>query len=88
MTDKPKTHGELVAAGQRDDCDLYGLIPDNYVCADYGMDTWPGHKTRVEIDGPCDDAKGGGEEVEVGEQHTRKRRRSITSTPTYGKPPA
>ena len=60
MTDKPKTHGELVAAGLRDDCDLYGLIPDNYICVDYGMDTWPGHKTRVEIERSMRDAKAAG----------------------------
>ena len=38
-----KTHGELVAAGLCDEFDLSGLIADNYVCTDCGMDTWPGH---------------------------------------------
>jgi hypothetical protein len=44
------THGELVAAGLRDPNDLYGLVADSYVCVDCGMDTWPGHKTRVEME--------------------------------------
>jgi hypothetical protein len=47
---EPKTHGELVAAGLRDDCDMWGLIPDNYICVDCGMDTWPGHQTRSEVE--------------------------------------
>jgi hypothetical protein len=55
----PKTHGELVAAGERDDCDLYGLIPDSYICVDCGMDTWPGHKTRAEIEQSMRAAKAG-----------------------------
>ena len=33
------THGELVAAGLRDPDDMYGLIPDSYICVDCGMDT-------------------------------------------------
>jgi hypothetical protein len=45
-----RTHGELVAAGLRDPEDLTGLIPDSYVCIDCGMDTWPGHKTRAEVE--------------------------------------
>jgi hypothetical protein len=43
-------HSELVAAGLRDPDDLTGLIPDSYVCIDCGMDTWPGHKTRAEVE--------------------------------------
>ena len=39
MSGEPKTHKELVAEGQRDECDLYGLIPDSYICVDCGMDT-------------------------------------------------
>jgi hypothetical protein len=42
------TRGELMAAGLRDPDDLYGLIPDSYICVDCGMDTWPGHKRRAE----------------------------------------
>jgi hypothetical protein len=60
MTDKPKTHKELVAAGLRDDCDIYALIPDNYICVDCGMDTWPGHKTRAEVEQSMRAAKAAG----------------------------
>jgi hypothetical protein len=45
-----RTVAELVAAGERDPYDLYGLIPDNYICVDCKMDTWPGHKTRAETE--------------------------------------
>ena len=57
---EPKTHSELVAAGLRDDCDLYGIIPDNYICVDCGMDTWPGHPTRAEVEQSMRDAKAAG----------------------------
>jgi hypothetical protein len=77
MTDKPKTHKELVAAGLRDDCDIYGLIPDNYICVDCGMDTWPGHKTRAEVEQSMRAAKGGGEEVEGDEVNIHARDRSL-----------
>jgi hypothetical protein len=30
--------------------DLWGLFPDSYICVDCGMDTWPGHQTRAEIE--------------------------------------
>jgi hypothetical protein len=57
---EPKTHSELVAAGLKDECDLWGLIADNYVCIDCGMDTWPGHQTRVEIEQDMRAAKAAG----------------------------
>jgi hypothetical protein len=56
----PKTHGELVAAGERDEFDLYGLIADNYICVDCGVDTWPGHKTRAEVEQSMRDARAAG----------------------------
>jgi hypothetical protein len=55
-----KTHGELVAAGLRDEFDLYGIIPDNYICVDCKMDTWPGHPTRAEVEQSMRDAKAAG----------------------------
>jgi hypothetical protein len=54
---EPKTHGELVAAGLCDEFDLYGIIPDNYICVDCKMDTWPGHPTRAEVEQSMRDAK-------------------------------
>jgi hypothetical protein len=55
-----KTHGELVAAGQRDDCDMFGIIPDSYICTDCGMDTWPGHHIRAEVEQDMRAAKAAG----------------------------
>jgi hypothetical protein len=54
------THGELVKAGLRDDCDMYGLFLDSWVCVDCGMDTWPGQKTRAEIEQSMRAAKAAG----------------------------
>jgi hypothetical protein len=45
-----RTVAELVAAGERDPDDMYGLIPDSYICVDCKRDTWPGHKTRAEVE--------------------------------------
>ena len=60
MSEEIKTHGELVAAGLRDECDLYGIFPDNYICVDCGVDTWPGHPTRAEIEQSMRAAKAAG----------------------------
>ena len=59
---EPKTHGELVAAGLRDDCDMWRIIADNYICVDCGMDTWPGHQTRAEFEQSMRAAKAAGKE--------------------------
>jgi hypothetical protein len=56
----PKNHGELVKAGLRNDCDMQGLIPDSYICVDCGMDTWPGHKTRAQVEQEMCAAKAAG----------------------------
>jgi hypothetical protein len=55
-------HAELVAAGLRDECDLNGLIADNYICVDCGMDTWPGHKTRAEVEASMRAARAAGKQ--------------------------
>jgi hypothetical protein len=55
-----RTHGELVEAGERDACDMFGLIPDSYICVDCGMDTWPGHQTRAEVERSMRAAKAAG----------------------------
>jgi hypothetical protein len=56
------THGELVAAGLRDPDDMYGLIPDSYICVDCGMDTFPGHQTRAEVEQSMRAARAAGKE--------------------------
>jgi hypothetical protein len=58
----PRTHGELVKAGEHDEFDMWGLIPDSYVCIDRGMDTWPGHQTRAEVEQAMRAAKAAGKE--------------------------
>jgi hypothetical protein len=45
-----RTHDALVKAGECDEFDLSGIVPDSYVCIDCGMDTWPGHQTRAEVE--------------------------------------
>jgi hypothetical protein len=37
-------------AGLNDYCELRGIIADNYLCIDCGMDTWPGQPTRAEVE--------------------------------------
>jgi hypothetical protein len=46
----PKTHGELVKAGLRDECDLRGLISESHNCIDCGYNTNPGCDTREEAE--------------------------------------
>jgi hypothetical protein len=60
MSEETKTHAELIAAGLRDENDLYGIVPDSYICVDCGMDTWPGHPTRAEVEQSRRDAKAAG----------------------------
>jgi hypothetical protein len=43
-----KTHGELVAAGLRDENDLRGLISESFNCIDCGYNTAPGNLNRAE----------------------------------------
>lgn len=50
MTEKTKTHGEQVAAGERDECDLRGLISESHNCIDCGYNTNPGFDTREEAE--------------------------------------
>jgi hypothetical protein len=56
------THGELVAADLRDPDDMYGLIPDSYICVDCHMDTWPGHLTRAAAEQSMRAARAAGKE--------------------------
>jgi hypothetical protein len=60
MTEESKTHGELVAAGLRDECDLRGLISESHNCIDCGYDTMPGCPTRAEVEQPMRAAKKAG----------------------------
>ena len=78
---EPKTHSELVAAGLRDDCDLYGIIPDNYICVDCGMDTWPGHPTRAEVEQSMRDAKAAGKKWRGTQFNIHLRDRSLLRPP-------
>jgi hypothetical protein len=50
MSEETKTHGELVAAGLRDECDLRGLISESHNCIDCGYDTNPGCPNRAEAE--------------------------------------
>ena len=50
MTEAIKTHGEQVAAGDRDECDLRGLIPESHNCIDCGYNTQPGCSNRAECE--------------------------------------
>ena len=45
-----KNHGEMVAAGLRDECDLRGLISESHNCIDCGYDTHPGCPNRAEAE--------------------------------------
>src|SRR5262249_24626833 len=56
------TVAELVAAGERDPDDMYGLFPDNYTCVDCGMNTWPRHPTRGEGEQPRRAARAAGKQ--------------------------
>jgi hypothetical protein len=55
--DDPITRQEAL---ERDDCDMWGIISDNYICVDCGMDTWPGHETRAEVEQSMRAAKAAG----------------------------
>jgi hypothetical protein len=50
MGEETKTHGELVAAGLRDECDLRGLISQSHNCIDCGYNTQPGCPNRAEAE--------------------------------------
>ena len=43
-------HGEMVAAGLRDECDLRGLISESHDCIDCGYNTHPGCPNRGEAE--------------------------------------
>jgi hypothetical protein len=60
VSGEPKTHGELVAAGLRDECDLRGLISESHNCIDCGYDTNPGCPTRAEVEQSMREAKKAG----------------------------
>jgi hypothetical protein len=48
ISNKGKTHGERVAAGEVEEWDLRGLMPESYDCVDCGYNTQPGCSTRAE----------------------------------------
>jgi hypothetical protein len=47
---EPKTHGEMVAAGLRDELDFRGLMSESHCCVDCGYNTNPGTPTREEAE--------------------------------------
>jgi hypothetical protein len=62
ISDKGKTHGERVAAGEVEPWDLRGLMPESYNCVDCGVNTQPGCSTRAEMEASyraaCEAGKG------------------------------
>lgn len=67
---EPKTHGEMVAAGLRDECDLRGLISESHNCIDCGYNTNPGFDTREEAEQSMRAAKKAGRLEQWGTKQT------------------
>jgi hypothetical protein len=59
---EPKTHGELVAAGLRDDCDMWGSFPTTTSASTAAWILGPGHQTRSEVEQSMRAAKAAGKE--------------------------